>query len=145
MDRTSPSSCKPSMRSSRRSRRSMRSARPHSGRGWRKSRTQAVDGGRAGPREASMGTPEILQPEIVWHRLPDPDDEPDTNRILSWGKVPVGHEITGSFRGTREGKYGPVGVVELANGARQRFGLPTLLARRLSVVERGQQIKIIYL
>jgi len=84
-------------------------------------------------------------PELTWHRVPDPDDEPDTNRILSWGKVPVGYELTGSYRGTLDGKFGPIGVVELEDGASQRFGVPTLLARRLSVVERGQQIKIVYL
>ena len=81
----------------------------------------------------------------TWHRVHDPDDTPDRARFITWGKVPLGTELTGIWRGALQGKYGEYGVVELSTGAKQPFGLPTLLARRLSLVEPGQEIRITYM
>ena len=85
-------------------------------------------------------------PEITWHRVPNPDEGTDTNRILAWSKVDVGHELTGIFRGVLEGKHGSYGVLAtVPDGTQAHFGWTKLLARRLSVVEVGQHIKIVFL
>ena len=67
-----------------------------------------------------------------------------TNKILSWRTVDVGHEITGVFQGALEGQRGAYGVlVTEPYGAHVRFGLPRLLAERLSVVEVGTRVTIV--
>jgi hypothetical protein len=81
----------------------------------------------------------------TWHRVPDPDDEPLRARILAWGKMSIGFELEGIYRGTIEGQFGPLGVVELADGRLQRFSLPAVLGKRLSIVDPGQEIRIVYM
>ncbi len=59
--------------------------------------------------------------------------------------MPVGTEVTGKCLGVRDGEYGPIGAIELPGDRVQRFALPKILLTRLSIVDPGVDIKIIYL
>src|SRR6266849_8929873 len=84
------------------------------------------------------------KPEREWFRVLEPGDN-GSGRFLSWTKVPIGTEVTGKWLGVREGEYGPIGAIELPGDRVQRFALPKILLTRLSMVDPGVDIKIIYL
>ena len=92
---------------------------------------------------ANLSTPPS-KPEREWFSVPEPGDT-GTGRFLSWSKVPVGTEVTGKWLGVRDGEYGPIGAIELPGDRVQRFALPKILLTRLSIVDPGVDIKIIYL
>jgi hypothetical protein len=79
------------------------------------------------------------------YRVPDPDDDSTRMGIISWSKVPIGFELSGHYRGTVAGPYGDLGVIDRPDGRPQKFASSALLRKRLSVVEEGQDIKIVYL
>ena len=93
------------------------------------------------------GTPGVKTDatDTGWRRVSDPDDAPDRTRFITWTKMPVGTELVGLYRGAQDGQYGPVGTLDLPDGTAQRFAMPTVLARRLSAVDPGQLIRVIYL
>jgi hypothetical protein len=94
---------------------------------------------------ATAGSTQDTAPAKAWHRIPDPDDDLARGGFLSWKHVAVGFELSGVFRGTLPGQYGDYGVIDTEDGRMQRFALPKLLAKRLAIVEPGQEIKIVYL
>ncbi len=56
-----------------------------------------------------------------------------------------GHEVMGLYHGTRDGKYGPLGVIETDDGEEIIFPLHTMLQSRLEDVNPGTTIRIVYL
>jgi hypothetical protein len=78
-----------------------------------------------------------------WHRVGDP--QPKGGGFLRWAECEVGFEITGTWLGTLAGEFGDYGVLELADGRKQKFGLPAGLERRLACVAEGRKVKIVFL
>ena len=54
-----------------------------------------------------------------------------------------GEEFEGTWRGAHEGRFGPLGTLETAEGL-MTFPLPTALLERLRLVREGAQVLIQY-
>jgi len=54
-----------------------------------------------------------------------------------------GEEFEGTWRGAHDGRYGPLGTLETAEGL-MTFPLPTALLERLRLVHEGAQVLIQY-
>lgn len=54
-----------------------------------------------------------------------------------------GEEFEGTWRGTHEGRFGPLGALETSEGVRT-FPLPTALRDRLLLVREGAAVRIQY-
>lgn len=55
-----------------------------------------------------------------------------------------GHEVMGLWVGTRDGKFGPLGVVQTDDGEEIIFPLHTMLKSQLEDVNPGTLIRIVY-
>jgi hypothetical protein len=55
-----------------------------------------------------------------------------------------GQALEGVWRGQRDGQYGPLGMIDAAEG-RVSFPLHTVLLNRMESVREGAEVKIIYL
>ena len=61
--------------------------------------------------------------------------------FIKWAEE--GQEAQGIYRGQREGKFGPLGMLDTADG-RVNFPLHTALASRLAGVSEGTEIRMVY-
>jgi hypothetical protein len=61
--------------------------------------------------------------------------------FLKWAEK--GQTVEGTWRGSKDGQYGPLGMVDTADG-RVNFPLHTALLQRTSLLEEGMIIKIVY-
>lgn len=71
-----------------------------------------------------------------------------TWRKLSSGdyhKWREGDVLEGLWRGTEDGKYGPLGNLEQPDGTRIRFAMSAILTDRLGTVEEGTEVRLTYL
>ncbi len=55
-----------------------------------------------------------------------------------------GQSLEGTWRGSKEGKFGLLGTIETAEGVKVSFPLLTALADRLKEVREGTLIRMIY-
>lgn len=77
-----------------------------------------------------------------------PEQRPRIWRKLGSGeyhKWNAGDVIEGIWRGTEDGKYGPIGSVEQPDGTRIRFAMSAVLTDRLGAVEEGTEVRLTYL
>ncbi len=65
--------------------------------------------------------------------------------LIKWANEEAGTIYEGLWRGTREGKYGALGVLEKTDGKEMVFPMPTVLAKRLLRVPEGREIAFEYL
>ena len=61
--------------------------------------------------------------------------------FIKWAEE--GQEAQGIYRGQREGKFGPLGMLDTAEG-RVNFPLHTALLSRLAGVSEGTEIRMVY-
>jgi hypothetical protein len=66
----------------------------------------------------------------------------NSSPVLKWNSV--GQTVEGIYRGQREGKYGPLLVIQTPNGE-VVYGVKAVLKRKLQGIEPGDRIKIEYL
>jgi hypothetical protein len=62
--------------------------------------------------------------------------------FLKWTEK--GQECEGHWRGQKDGQYGPLGVVDTAQG-RVTFPLHTALLQRVESIKEGAEVRIVYL
>lgn len=59
--------------------------------------------------------------------------------------VEPGEKLEGLWQGTKDGQFGPLGMLELPDGSRLSFPLHTALLQRVEAIEEGAEIRIVYL
>lgn len=72
-----------------------------------------------------------------------PDNDGDRTPLLKWRQVKPGTEIVGTYRGMRQGKFGPLADLETEQGA-VTVPVPTALLTDLSRVRKGGEVSITY-
>jgi hypothetical protein len=67
----------------------------------------------------------------------------DTGTFVKWSDTPPGTVYTGTWQGTRPGRFGDLGDLDTADGI-ITFPLPHVLAQLLEEVAIGDAIELIY-
>ena len=62
--------------------------------------------------------------------------------LIRWQTT--GQTLEGTYRGQKDGKYGPLGLMETPGGV-QTFAMPTVLVDRFRLIPHDALVKIVYL
>jgi hypothetical protein len=79
---------------------------------------------------------------MAWQQVGQPTFSGDRSPILKWNSV--GQTVEGVYKGTREGKFGPLAIV-LTSGGEVACGTSKLLMDKLKGLVAGDLVKIEYL
>ncbi len=62
--------------------------------------------------------------------------------FMKW--TTIGQVVEGEWLGTKDGKYGDLGIIDTVNGGEVVFPMHTVLAKNLDEVSEGDKVKIVY-